>query len=88
MLFLGQNVFSCDRMHQIFTRIHMSENFPSRDIPKNKPVLKQSTIIPKKSQTINSKMGGGSERLKEIEITKNQLGALDRDIVNQNIKRF
>jgi hypothetical protein len=32
-------------------------------------------------------MGGGSERLKEI--TKNQLGALDRDVIDQGvIKRF
>lgn len=65
----------------------MSENFPSGDIPKNKITPKQDTLTQKKSGTIDRKMVGGSERLKEI--TKNQLGALDRDVIDQGvIKRF
>lgn len=65
----------------------MSENFPSGDIPKNKITPKQDTLTQKKSGTIDRKMVGGSERLKEI--TKNQLGVLDRDVIDQGvIKRF
>ena len=65
----------------------MSENFSSWEVLKNKSSIQQSALPKNNLKTIDRKMGVGSERLKEI--TKNQLGALDRDVIDQGvIKRF